>query len=219
MIASALWLGLIGAGQAVAGGLLLYEVGTPDVGLASAGWGARAQDASTVITNPAGMTRLEGSQVLLGAQALYGDYGFSIGQGTSSGLGTGDGGNPISWLPGGGAFMSFSASPDLEFGFAMAGNFGKVEVGVDSSNPTSNTTNLDYDDTWHGALGAQYRMTDAWMLNFGVAYDSKFQGGSTVSPMLPANDALRFGANVQNQYTKYLSVNNLLLSAVVCITL
>ena len=41
-----------------AGGLLLYEVGTADVGLASAGYSARAQDASTVFTNPAGMTRL-----------------------------------------------------------------------------------------------------------------------------------------------------------------
>jgi hypothetical protein len=27
---------------ALAGGLLLYEVGTPDLGLASAGWAARA---------------------------------------------------------------------------------------------------------------------------------------------------------------------------------
>jgi len=374
LIASALWLWVLGAGQAVAGGLLLYEVGTPDVGLASAGWGARAQDASTALTNPAGMTRLNGSQILLGAQALYGDYGFSIDSGTSSGLGTGDGGNPIGWLPGGGAFMSFSASPDLKFGFAMAGNFGlsekyddnwvgryyvqeatllgmsflpsvaykvndkfsvggglnvmygilkdqvavnnvapgtgdgrlelddttwglgfnigllyelsadtrfsltynsqvdldfsapaefsnlapgistllsnrgllnanvdlgvkvpqqvmaslfhqvnprwavlgsvgwqqwskfgKVEVGVDSNNPTSLTTNLDYDDTWHAALGAQYRLSDPWLLNFGVAYDSKFQGGSTVSPTLPADDAWRFGAGVQNQYSKTFS--------------
>jgi long-chain fatty acid transport protein len=77
-----LWLGVLGAGPAAAGGLLLYEVGSPDVGLASAGWGARAQDASSVFTNPAGMTRLEGSQILLGAQALYGDYGFSIGSGS-----------------------------------------------------------------------------------------------------------------------------------------
>ena len=38
LIVSALWLGVLGAGQAVAGGLLLYEVGTADVGLASAGW-------------------------------------------------------------------------------------------------------------------------------------------------------------------------------------
>ena len=43
---------------ACAGGISLYEVGTADVGLASAGYTARAQDASTVFTNPAGMARL-----------------------------------------------------------------------------------------------------------------------------------------------------------------
>ena len=36
-----------------AGGLYLYEVGSPDVGLAAAGYAARAGDAATVFTNPA----------------------------------------------------------------------------------------------------------------------------------------------------------------------
>jgi len=111
LIVSTLWLGLFGSGQANAGGILLYEAGTPDVGLASAGWGARAQDASTILTNPAGMTRLEGSQVLVGAQALYADYGFSIGSGTSSGLGEGDGGNPIGWVPSRAAAHSSVTAP------------------------------------------------------------------------------------------------------------
>src|SRR5512139_1968669 len=140
LIVSALWLGLLGAGEAVAGGLLLYEVGTADVGLASAGWGARAQDASAILTNPAGMTRLGGSQVLLGAQALYGDYKFSIGSGTSSALGTNDGGNPIGWFPGGSAFFSYSISPDLKLGFGMTGNFGLSEK---------------YDDNWVGRYYVQ----------------------------------------------------------------
>ena len=82
--------GALAGAPASAGGLLLYEIGTEDVGLASAGYTARAQDASTVFTNPAGMTRLEGSQFTAGVQALYGDLGFSIGQGTSPGLGSGD---------------------------------------------------------------------------------------------------------------------------------
>ena len=46
------------ASSSQAGGLYLYELGTPDVGTAAAGWAARAQDAATVFTNPAGMTRL-----------------------------------------------------------------------------------------------------------------------------------------------------------------
>ena len=41
------------------GGVFLYEVGTPDLGLASAGRAALAEDASTVMGNPAGMSRLD----------------------------------------------------------------------------------------------------------------------------------------------------------------
>src|SRR5512134_2611800 len=113
LLGTAALLGALVPGPAVAGGAMLYEVGTADVGLASAGYGARAQDASTVLTNPAGMTRLQGTQLLLGAQLLYGDLGFSIGQGTSQELGTGDGGNPVGWFPGGSMFLTHSVSPAL----------------------------------------------------------------------------------------------------------
>ena len=125
---------------AVAGGLILYETGTQEIGLGSAGYGARAQDASTVLTNPAGMTRLEGSQILLGAQVLYAGYGFSIGSGTSPALGTNDGGTPVGWFPGGGAYFTYSLSPDLKLGFAATGNFGSSEK---------------YDDGWVGRYYVQ----------------------------------------------------------------
>ena len=120
-------IGLLGSAPAAAGGLLLYEVGTADVGLASAGYTARAQDASTVFTNPAGMTRLDGTEVALGAQLLYADLGFEIGQGTAPALGSGDGGNPVGIFPGGGMFVSYSVSPDLKLGFAATGNFGLAQ--------------------------------------------------------------------------------------------
>ena len=45
---------LLISSSAQAGGLYLYELGTPDVGAAAAGWAARAQDAATAFTNPAG---------------------------------------------------------------------------------------------------------------------------------------------------------------------
>ena len=59
-----------------AGGLSLYEIATADVGLASAGWAARAQDPSTLFKNPAGMSLLEGNQFQGGAQLLHG-LGFA----------------------------------------------------------------------------------------------------------------------------------------------
>jgi len=371
----ALCAGILAAGQAAAGGLSVYEVGTADVGLASAGYGARAQDASTVLTNPAGMTRLQGRQVLLSGQVLWANIEFSAGSGTSPLLGSEEGGRVLGsdgWFLGGGGFMSYSLSPDLKLGLALAGNFGspleydkdwvgryyvqkatmlgisflpsiaykvtdklslgaglnamygiyknqvainnvdprfadgrlklddqtwgwganlgllyeldpgtrlgltwssqidldfksrakfsnlapgietvfanrgllnsKIKVGIkvpqqvmgsvfsqvndrwavlgsvgwqdwsefgqvqigveDSTNPTNLTTDLDFKDTWHFALGAQYRLSDPWLLNFGISYDSKFQDSSDVSPLLPVNSAWRFGVGGQQQLTK-----------------
>ena len=364
-------IGCVTAGPAVAGGLFLYEVGTDDVGLASAGYGARAQDASTVLTNPAGMTRLEGQQLLIGTQILYADATFSPGPGTSPELGTGDGGNAIGFFPGASGFYTRQLSSDISVGMGVAGNFGlaeeydddwvgryyvrestllgisllpsiaykvndqlsvgaslnamyglfkdkvavnnidpgfgdgslklddnewgwgvnlsmlyefnpdtrigltytsevdldfkantefsglapgiealldsrgllnapldlgisvpqtlmaslfyqldtkwallgsvgwqdwssfgKVDVSVDSSNPTSLTTDLPFKDTWHGALGAQYQVNEPWLLNFGIAYDSSFQKGSFVTPVLPANSAWRFGIGGRQQVTE-----------------
>ncbi|MBK9115758.1 MAG: outer membrane protein transport protein [Betaproteobacteria bacterium] len=356
---------------AFAGGIILYEVGTADVGLAAAGYGARAQDASTVLTNPAGMSRLDGTQVLAAGQLLWGDVRYSIGGGTSPALGGNNGGYPVGqdgWFLGGGGFTTYRVTPDLTLGFAATGNFGmplnydenwvgryyvqeatllglsflpsiaykvndklsvgvalnamyglyknqvainnvlpsygdgqlkmddevwgfganvgvlyqpdartrwglvwnsqvnldfnaalewsnlapglrtlldsrgllsaslgvgikvpqgvmlsvysettdrwallgsvgwqqwskfgQVQFGLDNVNdPTGVVKNLEYKDTWHVSAGAQYRLSEPWLVNFGIAYDSKFQTGS-ISPLLPANNAWRFGAGAQQQ--------------------
>ena len=92
------------ADRVQAGGLMLYELGTRDVGLAGAGWAARPDDAATLFRNPAGMHELPGNQLLFGAQLLYGDLGFEPNALTSeSGS---NGGNPIGALPGGSAFFT-----------------------------------------------------------------------------------------------------------------
>ena len=117
------------SGSATAGGLIAYEVGTADVGLASAGYSARAQDASTVLTNPAGMTRLDGNQLLITGQVLWANEKFSIGSGTSPELGKDDGGHIVGqngWFLGGGPFYSYSVSPDLKLGFALTGQFRRA---------------------------------------------------------------------------------------------
>lgn len=122
------------------GGIMFYEVGSADVGLASAGYSARAQDPSTVLTNPAGMTRLSGTQVLAAAQLLYGEATFSPDSGTTPSLGSNDGGNPIGLAPGGSFFITHNLSPELSIGFGVAGNFGLAES---------------YDDNWVGRYYVQ----------------------------------------------------------------
>lgn len=366
---------VMAAPAAQAGGLLLYEFGTAEVGLAAAGYAARAQDASTAFTNPAGMTRLDGTQVQAGGQLLWLNPEFSVGAGTTPALGSNGGGRAFGssgFVPGGGAFVTHSLSRDLKVGFAATGNFGsiidydddwvgryrvqegtllgvsfvpsvayrvneqlslgaginamygilkqkvavnnivpgsadgqleiddktwgfggnlgllyewspttrvgltwvseikldfeakpeftglgpvlstllrnrglldakvnmgvrvpqqlmasiytqiddrwsvtgnlgwqqwskfgEVELGIDNTNnPTGLTTALEFDDTWHIAAGAQYKLTGPWTLNFGVAYDSGFQSGDTVTPLLPANAAWRFGLGGEQQLSK-----------------
>src|SRR5262245_3333550 len=177
-------LGSFVSGPAIAGGIILYEVGTADVGLASAGYNARAQDASTVLTNPAGMTRLGGTQVLLGTQLLYGDIKFSIGQGTSPQLGTGDGGNPVGWFPGGGLFASHSLSPDLKIGFAMTGNFGLTQ---------------NYDSGWVG----RYYVQESTLLGVSLLPSIAYR----------VNDKLSLGASLNVMYgilENKVAINNII---------
>jgi len=364
------------SGPAIAGGLLVYEIGTADIGLASAGYGARAQDASTVFTNPAGMTRLSGNQFLGAGEVLWGNTKFSIGSGTSPLLGSNDGGYAVGhggWFLGGGAFASYTVSPDVKVGLAFTGNFGfplnydndwagryyvqqawlvglsllpsvawkvndklslgaslnamygiyknnvainnvdpfygdgrlkikderwgwganlgllyelspetrfgltwnsqvnldfnapaeftglgpvldavlrekglldsrinvgiqvpqqvmasfftqidprwallgsvgwqqwsrfgQVQLGIENAtDPISLTASIPFRDTWHVAAGAQYRVSEPWLLNFGIAYDSGFQENSDqVSPLLPVNAAWRFGVGGQQQLTR-----------------
>ncbi len=115
-----------------AGGLYLYEIGTPDVGLAAAGYVARAQDASTAFTNPAGMTRLKETQVQFGIQPMYLHVKFDSSAETTI---SGKNGDASGWIPSGGLFMVTPLTPDLSVGFSVAGNFG---------------LGLDYGDDWVG---------------------------------------------------------------------
>ena len=109
------------ASPAQAGGLYLYELGTPDVGTAAAGWAARAQDAATVFTNPAGMTRLKKSELLVGVQPLYLQSEFSPDSNTTT---SGSDGDASSWLPAGGLYYVHNLMPKLKIGVSAGGSAG-----------------------------------------------------------------------------------------------
>ena len=123
-----------------AGGIGLYEIATPDVGLASAGYAARAGDASTVFKNPAGMSQLEGAQFQGGLQALYGSVSFNPDANTSAQLGTDGGENALGWLPAGSLFLVVPVGEKLRFGFGALSYFGLAE---------------DYGDDWVGRYYVQ----------------------------------------------------------------
>jgi long-chain fatty acid transport protein len=159
---------VLAGGSARAGGIMLYEFGTNDVGLAAAGYAARAQDAATVFTNPAGMSRLEKSQALGGLQALYGNLSFSPNGSTTT---TGSsGGNAVGWLPGGNLFVVEKINQDWSVGFGVLSYFGL------------STT---YDDNWVGRYYIQKGTLIGMTLTPAVSYrvNEKLSLGAGVNIM------------------------------------
>jgi len=112
---------------ASAAGFLFYELGTPEVGLASAGYSARARSPSTLLTNPAGMTLVDGTQVQVGSELVYGHLRFAPDSRTDPFLGANDGGNAVGLLPSGGVFATVAPSRDWRVGVGTFTNFGAPE--------------------------------------------------------------------------------------------
>lgn len=119
---AALFAATAGATKAHAGGLFLYEMATPDLGTASAGRAATADNAATALGNPAGMTRLDRSQMLVGIQPSYGISHF--GKDSETTVSGGNGGNALGFIPGLAGYFVYSATPDLKFGVSLGSDFG-----------------------------------------------------------------------------------------------
>ena len=100
-------------------GLYLYETGTNDLGLASAGMAARAQDATVQLVNPAGLSHLEGRHLTLGGQLLYGDVPYDLDDPAE-----GDVDTVIGWFPAASAYYSQQLDERWLAGLALYGNFG-----------------------------------------------------------------------------------------------
>ncbi|OHC82540.1 MAG: aromatic hydrocarbon degradation protein [Sideroxydans sp. RIFOXYB12_FULL_59_6] len=164
---------LLMAGQAGASGFALIEQGS-GLGNAYAGGSASAEDATTIFFNPAGMSRLDGSQISVGGAFIKPSAQYS---GTISGLaplqtaGTGTGGDA-----GGLAFV-----PNMYYTRQVD---DKLHVGVGINAPFGLQT--DYDATWMGRFQAVKSKIQTINLNPSISYD--------------VSDSLSVGAGLNYQH-------------------
>jgi long-chain fatty acid transport protein len=139
---------------ATAAGFWLYEMGTPDLGTAAAGRAALAKDAATVFGNPAGMTSLDRSQLLVGTQVAIGDVHFDRGSATT--VAGGNGGNAAGTFPGGSLYYVHNVTPD----FKLGGWHGSYFAG-----------SVQYEDGWSG----RYYGTKAELLTLGAGINGAYK--------------------------------------------
>ncbi|AVH19870.1 fatty acid transporter [Enterobacter sp. SGAir0187] len=110
-----------------ASALYFYEIGTEDTALAGAGQAARAQDASTIVTNPAGMTRLPDHMFTGGLQAMDGDISYHL----DDDSGRKNPGDIMRFFPNASAFYTQKLNDALYAGLGLYGNYG---LGIDFGN-------------------------------------------------------------------------------------
>lgn len=120
-------LGLFFSQTTHASALYFYEIGTEDTALAGAGQAARAQDASTIVTNPAGMTRLPEHLFTGGLQAMDGDISYTL----DDESGRKSPGDIMRFFPNASAFYSQKVNDDIYAGLGLYGNYG---LGIDFGN-------------------------------------------------------------------------------------
>lgn len=108
-----------------ASALYFYEIGTEDTALAGAGQAARAQDASTLLTNPAGMTRLPDHMVTGGLQAMGGNIPYTL---DDESAGRQSPGNIMKLFPNACMFYTQHLSDTVSAGIGLYGNYG---LGID----------------------------------------------------------------------------------------
>jgi long-chain fatty acid transport protein len=82
--------------------------------------------------------------------------------------------------------------------------FGNPEIGINSNNPRTETANLRYQDTFHVALGTEYKPVRRWMLTAGFAFDNSMVSAPSRSASAPIGNAWRIGAGAQYSLTESL---------------
>jgi long-chain fatty acid transport protein len=172
--------------DAWAGGILIYEAGQEGNGLANAGSAALATDPAVLMSNPAGIGLLPGTQLSANAQVILGDIGFS--RDANNQFSGNEGGNALQYLPGSSLFISHQIDDRSTIGFGLYGNFGLA---------------LDYDDDWTG----RYFSQEAAVI--GVSFQPTFAYRFTDRLTVGVGPRIMLG-----YYRNEMAINNSLLGLV-----
>ncbi len=187
-IVTGLWVLSLTGNLAQASGFALIEQNASGLGNAYAGQAAVAADASTIFFNPAGMTRLEGRQMVLAGNAIRPSAEFANQASSNallqSSLG-GEGGDAGAWALVPNFYYAMALRPGVNVGLGVSAPFGLATV---------------YDGDWVGRFHAV--KSDMKTLNINPSLAFK------------ASDTVSVGLGLNVQQVKALLTNKVNYSAV-----
>lgn len=174
-----LWLLLTLSSVAQAAGFALTEQSGGSIGNAFAGAGTVAEDASTILSNPAGLTQIRGAQLVVAGYAIKSSIQFNNENSrTLIGAGVGD---PLLSGGSGGDAGDWAFVPNLYF---AADVNDRIKVGLGINSPFGLKT--EYDNRWAGRYDAIKSDLKTININPAIAYQ--------------VSDKLSLGWGVNAQY-------------------
>jgi len=101
--------------------------------------------------------------------------------------------------------MMFSVYHDLTRDLAIMGNFGwqnwkafgNTSVSIHGGTTIEAAADLHFSNTYHWAIGAMYRVTPAWLLTAGFAYDTSPVEEKDRTVTTPVDRQIRYAVGVQ----------------------
>jgi long-chain fatty acid transport protein len=110
--------------------------------------------------------------------------------------------------------VMFSAYHQLSKQWAVLGNigwqdqsdFGKTSISLKSTTSTSFTADRNFHDTYHFAVGTQYRFAPSWLLSVGVAYDESPVDSADRTPDMPLDRQWRYATGLQYDVNEDLTI-------------
>jgi len=92
-------------------------------------------------------------------------------------------------------------------GWQDQSDFGNTGISLASSaGSNSVTADRNFHDTWHYAIGTQYRFAPQWLLSVGVAYDESPVDDEDRTPDMPLDRQIRYATGIQYDVSDDLTI-------------
>jgi long-chain fatty acid transport protein len=108
----------------------------------------------------------------------------------------------------------FSVYHEVNDKLALMGNFGwqnwkafgNIGLEVDAANTSSFTADSQLKDTYHVAVGAQYRVAPQWLWSMGFAYDSSASSSAYRNPTTAFDNQFRYATGMQYAFRENITL-------------
>jgi len=91
-------------------------------------------------------------------------------------------------------------------GWQEQSEFGKTGISLGSPTAPNLTADRNFDNTWHYAIGTQYRIDAPWLLSVGFAYDESPVDDKDRTPDMPVDRQYRYATGLQYDMNEDVTV-------------